>query len=318
MTAEEILRINLAERLFSASDQGKLKIEFNTLARAWHPDTCSHPLAGQVFGHVRRLYEDAAERMDLGTFGCLARFGFEFGDVQIHHDNVTYSFDRKHEPWHRAATLNISNLPFGSTEMRDSISQCIPIKPTSVNVVGSRPVLRISKGKDTLMLRDVIAHYPKGTLDPRHAAWMISSLLNVACYLSWAGVSHQAIDTKTFFVSPSKHVGMLLGGWEFSIRFGATVTSLPTRTHANLPFSVQRSKIASAHTDLELVRATARELTAGVKLPDPMADWLKGTTTGDAVKDYQQWGTVLKQSFGARRFTPMDLTPEALYPPRRT
>lgn len=313
MTGAEILKVTLAEHLFRG-DAGQLKKQYHDLARAWHPDANRELYAPQVFKHIKDLYDDACDRMELGIFGCLSRRPFEYGERFIGDEWVTYIFRKEHEAEWLSAAKTLNKLPFGSPAMQESIGKCVPQRAISFNTPDTGMGIRCLKPADSLLLEDVVAHY--GEMDPRHVAWIVSSLLNVACYLGWAKISHADISMKNFFISPKTHVGSLLGGWWFARPMGESIKTIPLRTHSILPWVARNSKRAVPETDLELVRATGRELAVGSNIPGQMRKFLWDLSTGIATKDYEQWGHVLRQSFGARRFMNLDLTPEALYPRR--
>ena len=69
--------------------------------------------------------------------------------------------------------------------------------------------LVLRKAPDLLLLSDVLAHF-NGRMDARQVAWIISSLLNLACYLDYARLAHNAILTDAVFISPPRHSSALL------------------------------------------------------------------------------------------------------------
>jgi len=163
---------------------------------------------------------------------------------------------------------------------------------------------------------------PPGELDARHAAWIQSSLQNLACYFEYAGIVHNDIGAATYFVSPRNHTGCLLGGWWYACAAGHRLKALPPRTVRYAPPDVIRRKKADPRVDLELVRATGREILgdpAGArlrrnkKIPAAFANWVNGATSGEAVTDYKLWNYALETSFGKRRFVEMKIETSDLY-----
>jgi len=90
-------------------------------------------------------------------------------------------------------------------------------------------VLVVEKAPDQVPLRDLLEHL-NGKLSAEHTAWILSSLLNIACYLQYAALTHNAVSPDTFFVSPEAHSGALLGGWWYATAAGARIGALPAST----------------------------------------------------------------------------------------
>ena len=153
-------------------------------------------------------------------------------------------------------------------------------------------------------------------MDSKHA------LHNLVCYLEYAGLTHNDISPDTYFISPLRHSGALLGGWWYATETGNRIKKLNARSYRLLPPDIRAAKNADNRLDFELVRATGREMLGditGVKLesmnvaPKAMVDWLRFVSTGNAIEDYERWGDVLQASFGPRRFVEMKLTADVLY-----
>jgi len=88
-----------------------------------------------------------------------------------------------------------------------------------------------------------------------------------------------------------------------------------------MPPQVLRSKESSTLTDLECIRHVGRELLgdpSGAHLepsgvPLPLVQWLKGAASHNAIEEYANWRTVLKASYGERRFVELKLDRTTLY-----
>jgi len=50
------------------------------------------------------------------------------------------------------------------------------------------------------------------------------------------------------------------------------------------------------------------------EVPKPFADFLVDPPAGTAVADYERWQSALTAAFGARRFVPLAIEPDAIYP----
>ena len=339
LTAEQLLAAPLTEpeRLFSG-DEETLKQEFRALAARWHPDRCPNDVTTEVFQHISRLHQVALQKLRGGiwqTPGLLrlkATDGasykiryrkertFELGRQFIGKEIVSYVIENDYTDLFDNALAIIRRLPCADPRMAAEISRYLP------EVVGhfmtkKGRVLVLKKAPDQVLLRDLLDHLG-GQIDARHAGWMISSLLNVACYLDYAHLAHNAISIDSIFVSPAQHSGALLGGWWYALRQGELMQAAPTITADYAPFEVMRSRRGDIRTDLELIRAVGRQLLgdiSGMRLsrekaaPPPMLDWLQQPAQGRAICDYQTWNQVLKDSFGKRRFVELNVSLADLY-----
>lgn len=320
-------------------DADRAKQQWRELAKEWHPDRNEgNPRASEVFAHVNSLYDAAVERLAKGLWeaeGLLKlktksgsalsvtyfrKLSFELGQMYVGEDHVTYLVDKDHRDLFNNAEAITRNFHYGSERMREEVSRYLPASVGLFELSDDRLGMRVPKTPDLLLLRDVLAHFGN-TIDPKHVAWIQNTLHNLSCYLSWSGMVHHNIGPDTYFVSPEYHSGALLGGWWYAAKKGKKLTQLPKRTFDYLPWKARTRKEAHPQTDLELIQATGRELLGditGVRLektgvPKQMATWLQAAANGDAVDSYKQWGEVLKQVFGARRFVKMPLTAATLY-----
>ncbi|HRF44296.1 MAG TPA: hypothetical protein PLD30_08650 [Candidatus Competibacteraceae bacterium] len=339
-SAEVLLAIPLAEpeRLFTANEE-LAQQEFRTLAAVWHPDRCAQARSTEVFQHLSRLYEVAVRKLRNGVWkipGLLTLHAcdgtgfrihyrreheFELGQMFIGDQIVAYVIGKEHSDLFQNALDIIACLPCADPRMAMETGRYLP---EVIRHFETRKyqVLVLRKTPDLLLLRDVLDSFA-GQLDARHVAWIISSLLNLACYLDYARLAHNAILANTFFISPQQHSGALLGGWWYAVRQGEPMRAAPMTTIEYAPFEVMTRRLGDNRTDLELIRALGRELLGditGMSLarenaaPLPLLDWLVRPAAGFAFDEYQTWQRqVLPDSFGERRFVELNLTPQDLY-----
>ena len=340
LTAPALLAIGLTEpeRLFGGDEQ-TAKREFRALAARWHPDRCPARGATEVFQHVSRLYEAALRKLRGGlwqTPGLLvlrARDGarykvryrqeraFELGRLFVGREIAAYVVEKEHADLFENALQTLDRLPCADARMAAEVGRALPEIVRRFETE-AHCVLVLRKAADQVPLRDLLDHLG-GRMDARHVAWIVSSLLNLACYLDYAQLAHNAITLDSWFVSPSQHGGALLGGWWYAVRQGEPMLAAPAATVQHAPFEVMEHRRGDRRTDLELIRALGRELlgdASGARLarenaaPPPMIDWLRRPADGCAVRDYQTWmSQVLKDSFGERRFVKLDINVEELY-----
>ena len=352
LSAEKLLDIPEAEpeRLFSG-DAATAKSEFKRLAMRWHPDHNRNDKAAEnVFTHVDVLFKSAVRKIEKGGWREPAvkiedeepnvlilraktggqpikriryrkHAGFELGDCYIGRTIVAYVVKNDYADLFENARRIIAGFRYGSSAMRDEVYRSLPAIQ-GVFHTADRCVMVVRKAPDLIRLRDVLDHVG-GRLDPRHVAWIGSTLHNLACYLGWARLTHNALSLENYFISPPDHSGALLGGWWYAKPEGAKLDALPKATTRYCPPDIVRDKRADGRTDLELVRAIARELLgdgsgmrlASERLATPlMIDWLRHPTASGAVADYRQWSEIiLPASFGKRRFTRLEVSASDIY-----
>jgi len=336
LTAPELLALAEPERLFSPT-LAAVKREYRALAWAWHPDRNPAAEAAQVFAHLGGLYRAAVEKLARGIwhapglFQCTApdgavhmiryhaRHAFELGEMLLGRTAIAFVVRREFADLYDNAGRAIGRFRFADAGMRAQMAPCLPAATTIATPDG--PVMLVDKAPDLVLLRDLLDHLG-GALAPRHVAWVLSSLYNLACWLDHAGLTHNAIGLDTVLVSPAAHRCALLGGWWYAARRGDRLRALPARSAALAPPDMLRARSADPRLDLELIRATGRALLGdetGSRLarerraPRPLVDWLRCAASDAALDDYRAWGPVLEASFGARRFVELGVTASDIY-----
>lgn len=337
-TAEAILAIpaDRFDRLFTAS---KHAYEFKLLRSAWHPDKNSAPEAKAVFQHVYELHERAVAAEADGTWpgnstvkwrGTASELSlryqravpFELGTMYIAEKHILYLVKPEFEALFDNAITHINGLNYASLEMREQFSRLMP----SINFVSKSDTvlaLLLNKTADVLSLRDVWNHL-KYEIDPKHVAWMLSRLHNIAAYLEYTKISHQAICLDTVFVSPEHHSLMLYGGWWYAASLGSTVTKVPAALLDRYPSELRTQKIAISRTDQACIKALGMELLgdtslAGMSLgkntaiPSALLKFLQIPPSDSSIRAYSGWMDVLYESFGERKFIPFNVSASDIY-----
>lgn len=330
-TAEDIIKMKKPEELFSGNLDAAKK-EYRELARIWHPDVSKFSDAASVFSNINALYAKAVEKIEGGFWESLGRLKlksktdsttidlpylsrrpFELGEMFVAKNSVLYLIDERHKALMLNGMGHITSFKYGSDRMKTEMERYLPGPMSNyMQCDDGRFAVSIEKKPGLVLLRDVLDFYG-GAMDPKHIAWIMSGALNISCYLSFAKIAHCDISLDTYFISPVDHSCALLGGWWYSTKLGEQVRQVPTNTFNHLPWKVKTSKTALPQIDGELIRAMGRELAGGKPVPKALESWLRVSAGGNAFKEYENWGGVLKESFGPRRFTIMEVTPEALY-----
>lgn len=345
MLKAEILAAKTPEDLFIC-DRDAIRARFRELALAWHPDrNRGNAEAAAVFKHVGILYEAAIDKLESGYWDgskhCLIKFAdgsrqevkflvrrpFELGSCLVGSDHVTWLVDAKHKTLVENFVQR-TKFNYATDSMKNQISKCLPQNAALSRLSDGRFKLSISKTPEHICLRDVMDYY-RGSIDHRHARWVMSTAYNTLCYLSVSGLVHHDISPDSYFIHPELHEGALLGGWFHAKAAGQAITSVPTRTAGFLPWRVRTQKIASSQTDLDLIRALGREMIGNEKqldMPDPFRKWLGALTPEPkrgmlAISQYGEWlrmlddcePMALRGPSKKRKFVVLDLTADMVY-----
>lgn len=340
LTAEDILAIpnDAPERLFSSAENAEK--EARVFFKQWHPDYCPDPRAGDVFHWLRTLAAAAERKIGQGlweTPGLLhltstagdkfkmryaRKVTVDVGTMFVGRKFVGFDIPSDNRDLLENAQRQLAALTYANDAMRGEFARYFPDVARTIETPTGAFML-LNKTPDVLLLQDVLAHY-KDKMPARHVAWVISRLLNIACYLEVQGkVSHNAIGPDTVFISPAHHSACLLGGWWFAAGLGAPLKAASPRMLQCAPPDVLQKKVGDRRTDMEMIQALGRELlgdATGVRLatdstvPAALVDWLQISTHQSAVATYRDWQErVLMDAFGERKFVRMDIAHETLY-----
>lgn len=347
LTSKTLLRVRTPESLFSYSPS-EAKAEYRALVRRWHPDREPSPDAPIVLDHITNLYRlactkvhesnwhEPCEKVEDETPGVkrfrmrggsikqcefLKAHSFEFGQAFIGSNYVTFEVDEEYADFFRNGRKQIQSLRFQNADMAAEMSKYLPQIVDHFSTENSH-IMVLRKTPDQVLLGDVVRRMG-GTLNPiAHIGWIVNALYNVACYLEWSGITHNAIAKETIFISPLRHSVMLLGGWWYSAGCGSRLKAVPNRTLDCLPYDVMNTKCADSRVDLELIKLLGRELLGGDKslvweddsIPESIVKWLSVPTSGSAKSDYKEWKQeVLVDAFGPPHFVKLNLNSSDLY-----
>jgi hypothetical protein len=328
-TAAEILALppDRAYALF-AGTEADVAARFHALAKVWHPDRSRDLRAATVMAKLVELRDAALRRfvrvrVDTGLAGPyrfmrVARLhDCAFGAILLGRETVVYkvdgAFDRGIE------TAKAFAPRFADAAMKAAIEPFLPtLRFEEATAEGH--VFAYRRRPDQILLRDLIA--AEGPIDPRHVAWMITRLMNLAAWLDFAGWSHGDIGPDTLLVSPEVHSVALTGPMLFLTRLGDRPRCLPARSLEAVPGMLDKRAVADPRVDLALIRLTAREalgdasgsrLVRDPTVPPPLALWLTLPPKAPARDDFLGWEAAREAAFGPRRFVAWDFDPANLY-----
>jgi len=318
-SAEAILSITpvRARQLFPGDAEAVAR-RFRELALTWHPDRNGSPEATSVFAHITTLHAAATakpvieERIFETVKGRQYRLRWRrrhvgpLGEILVGDSFIAHIVPPELDDLSlRAAAFRPR---FADDAMRREMARFLPRGETMLETAKGWVFIE-RKNADEVLLADLARLAP---VDPRHAAWIATRLVNLACWLQWSGVAHGAIGPETLLVSPAQHSVALTGPFLCAGRFGSAPSVLPERTLDVAPRYTAPDACFDERLDPELVRLTLRELLgdpAGTRLaadpdfPKPFAAWLL-TPAPCAHADFAAWERAREASFGRRRFMP--------------
>src|ERR1043165_7553621 len=227
MTRERIMGAKLAEQVFG-SDLTAVRRNYLALAHAWHPDTSREPDPAPVFQKLSELYDDATARMKASLWPLQAVGVFEFGREFIGPTSVAWRFadPRDKERLAFRASGMLQSIGKAPARVRDEIAKQCPrgFAFHGGNVCTAKP-------SDMIRLADMKHHM----CGPVHVAWLLCSLYSLCSGFDALGIVHAGIGPNTVYVSPSRHLAAVIGGWWHARSWGSDIDAVPRFTDRVLP-----------------------------------------------------------------------------------
>lgn len=322
----------------------QIRALYRRLVLQWHPDRNPDPRANDVFVHLKTLYSHAvalaggrtARKSDsVGIsetvtdskgqtfrFVAQAQEPFELGCFFRGKASLAYRVGPAHGDLFKNFVERSTRFAFANAGMKEQMAPLLPqLHAHPWGEQGGMVVLK--RDPVAVRLSDLAQYYRahSAAFPPEHAAWIISGLFNLACYLEHIQVAHHGIDLTSVWVVPQRHTVHLWGGWFYAQPFGHRLTAMPSQSADMVPTRYLQEKVAGPGADLALIRALGRELLGdrrGQRLPPsaapkPFIDALLSPVGASAVEDYRAWKRVLTASFGPPKFVPMAIEANHLY-----
>lgn len=306
-----------------------LREDHRDLVKAWHPDLNKDPQAGAVVAHVNRLFDLARQKVAGGKWSTLnhiewtncsdgkrrsflfkAKRPFELGTMYIGASFIAIEIDKRYEDLMLRGLRVMNCINYPSAAMRKNLYPAMPHVAHSFETADSWvQVLEVGGGRN-ILLADLMKRAP---LDPRHVAWIVSDLFNLAAFFEVNKLTHNAITADTVFVSPAEHAVGIYGGWWYAAKTGDDIHQLPPKTYRLTPRRMLASKKAAQTLDIECIKAIGSDLLAGSG-PDPFQQFLRSPTSGSGINEYGRWEQAREKSFGERRFVELETRQSDIYP----
>lgn len=318
-----------------------IKTSYRRLVQHWHPDRNPDPRAPQVLIRIQQLYRLARKGAPRPSStvsvvhikdnnGRVFRYqghsvqSFELGEVLFANKSFAYHILPSHKNLFDRFIDRVSGFNYATPQMRKSLSPLLPRLAGKVwGPDGGLIVLQ--RPRDFVSLRHLMEYYaqrnPGSGLPAVHVAWILSGVLNLACYLDHQDLTHNAISPDSVWINPQTHDVSLLGGWFFSHPSGSRIDLLPASSATQASTRFLAEKTADKYFDLALIRALGRELLgdppgsrlASMGQSPSMIEFLLSAANRSAVEEYRAWKQVLLATFGPPKFVPMNITSKDIY-----
>lgn len=331
LTVEQILSAKSCEEIF-VNDKSKSKELYRELARKFHPDVYKGPSSSEVFTKINELYGEATSKLEKGIWNekdvlliedlkgkkrklkYLRAYDFELGKFYIARSHIIYILKSSAKKYLDNAVKVLGNLTYADSQMEKEFKRYFPEIVENFEMKTGEFCLVLKKDKDVFLLEDLDTFYKKQgkKIDPKHLAWIVSRLMNLACFLKFNNLVHNGISMNNCFVSPSQHTIMLYGGWWYCVPVGEKMIGTQKQIFDLMPVKEKAEKVASYKTDLESVRHIGRTMNQ-VDVPKPFYEWLSKASGTNAMKEFDSWNKALLDSFGKRAFVELDVTEKNIY-----
>lgn len=321
-SAQEILAMN-DRQLFP--DIAGLDSAFRQMARVWHPDHNHASNAAQVFAHITQMRDKAKhrgvmpsvlfERANGSSFKMeyLRAMSADGCGIYIGGSSVAYLVDAKDADL--ADRAQVRKWSYANSGMKTEMERFLPNQARYEELIGGR-LFVYRRTPDQVLMRDLMTS--QGPIAPEHVCWMVTRMMNIACYLEYAGVSHLSLSPDFLLVSLEHHGVSLTGPTLYATTFDKRPLAATKRTIEAIPSLRDADSKADSRLDRQLIRQTALEL-----LGDPSGNrirsnpnirpevvrWLSGSPPLSAVADYESW----EKSLGVRKFVKYPKTAQDIY-----
>ena len=322
------------------NDKNIAKAEYRELARRYHPDI--HSGNGELMTKINSLYQRAMSLFENGNgnweasdqvslvssageilvFSYLAKKSFELGVLYICETEVVYVLDASHEKYFQNAKGKIGSLQYANDAMKNEVGRYMPKIKRTNRLKDGRWCIVFHKAEDFYSLEDLVKYFG-GAVPPKHAAWMISRLCNICCYLDYLGLAHNGIGMGNCFVSPKTHVIALLGGWWYCAEQEKSMMGTQKAIYDVMPPKEKSQKLATIVTDLESVKLIGRQILGNVSLfasakndaniPEAILKFLRSGSSERAVDEFEKWNGALIEAFGRPRFIELNIEKSDIY-----
>lgn len=329
ISIEKILDENTIYGDIFPNNASELPFKYKELCKQFHPDACGDPRANDAFARLQVLYKDAADAIAKGTWegtnyveiktvaGKTLQIKyqyhsvFELGECYVCNKNIIYIFDFSKKKYYNNYINQIKKLNFADKEMENMFKPLLP-KLVSEHDTATQHIIVLSKTADVFPLRCVLDNFYNGNIPDTHLAWMMSRLMNIACYLKYSNIVSNGICVDNLFVSLQYHTILIPGGWWYTTQAGDKMIGTTAGIYNIMPPKVKADKTSSSITDIESIKAFGRQYLADTA-PQAFKDFVNSGSGEDSFIEMEKWDKALIDSFGKRRFIKIDASAKDIY-----
>lgn len=325
-TVEQIMRSKTVDDLFTNNLQ-TCKNEYREYLKLFHPDFHNGERKYQdATSKIVEMYERAREFIESGKWeesnkirinkpngktliiSYIKEYPFELGKMYLCNSHIVYVIDRKYKKYY---DNYISYTRFHcEKEVMNMIGYALP------NIVSSFEnseycVIIIKRTDSCIPLSELLRNF-NGKIPAKHSAWIISRLVEMACFLSYNNIVHNGIDIGSCFVDIERHGLMLYGGWWYTRQVSDRMIGTSSDVYSVMPPTAKRSKKSKKSTDMECIKMLGIKILGCVSkvtdysVPSEIMSWLRSGSSEEPINEMQRWEASIISAFGKREFTKMN------------
>lgn len=307
--------------LFPQSSKEEIRKMYKMYCLIYHPDVCKDPRAGDAFAKLTMLYNMALKNLDRDswektnyiefhlttgkTIQITYQFHstFELGEYYVTSTKIIYVFDFSKKKYYNNYKKKIK---YANAQMKKVFARLVPdiVKECDTS---TQHLIIINKPSNAYPLKCLIENYFDNNIPDKHLAWMISRLMNLACFLKYNGLVSNGIDVENLFVAPDEHSLFLFGGWWYTVPEDQKMIGTTKGIYDVMSPKVKADKVASSTTDVESIKAFGRKYLQ-VGAPAQFKDFLNSGSSTDTFAEMGKWDKALVESYGKRKFIKLDET----------
>ncbi|HWY10566.1 MAG TPA: hypothetical protein VN026_04520 [Bacteroidia bacterium] len=289
ITAEEVIKKVLDSKsvIDVFYDVNDWKFNYKNYIRLIHPDVCKLPKAKEATEKLNQFKDelDSGKKHndDAGTVSYALKTVEIVGDKDL----IKKSLD------------NYNYLMSLTDESSKHFKKYLPISGKLI----SENELEFTLSNRAVPLSSL------GTVEQKHANWMLSRMFEFAGWINQLGYSHAGINPESVYIMPENH-GMTCISFYHMTKLNTSLKAISAKYSNFYPPQVFTNKKAESNIDIELSKRTAIYLLgdksgSGVILrkthENEIIDFLQKQQY-DTIETYKEYRTLLKKYFDTKQF----------------
>ena len=331
MTSTDILQANSCEDIF-VNDIIATKELFRQLAKQYHPDISKEDNAIECFKKLNILYNEALEKINKGIWNekdvlflesqngkkyklkYLIMHIFELGKVYVGSKHLIYVLDKNREKFYKNYLEVLKKFKYASPDMEKEFKRFLPNLVDTFQLKTGEYCIVLSKNPNEYLLPGILEMYKRNNdaIDAKHSAWINSRLLNLSCFFKYNNIVYNGFSPMNCLINPKEHNLILVGGFWYSTLINEKMIGTSSDIFDVIPISVKTNKNSSFITDIESIRMIICKL-GSKNIPSAFSCWIDKASTEDAFLEFKNWEKTLFDSFGERKFIPLNLSDKEIY-----